>query len=232
MLLLLIEQQWPLDEVVFYNTGMEFNCVYEIRDKIKPLLETHGIKFVELRPKNSFLFDMFDRTVKNRNTDGFHYGYSWCGGRCRWQTRKKTKAIEEYKESLSDSVTDYIGIAADEKSRIARNSTGGKRLPLVEVGFTEEMCLQYCNSKGYEWIERSEDGLPIDLYRILDRVSCWCCTNKNLKELRSIYRYLPKYWERLRFLQGRTERPMKREGSVFELEERFQKEELKHESIC
>jgi len=30
MLLRLIEEKKPLDEVVFYNTGMEFKCIYKI----------------------------------------------------------------------------------------------------------------------------------------------------------------------------------------------------------
>ena len=37
MLLKLIEEKWPLDEVVFYDTGMEFQAIYYIRDKVKKL---------------------------------------------------------------------------------------------------------------------------------------------------------------------------------------------------
>lgn len=37
MLIRLINEQRPLDEVVFYDTGMEFNAIYEIRDKIVPI---------------------------------------------------------------------------------------------------------------------------------------------------------------------------------------------------
>lgn len=73
---------------------------------------------------------------------------------------------------------------------------------------------------GYFW---EENGFR--LYDILDRVSCWCCANKNLKELRNIYTHLPEYWNRLKEIQARTDRPMKGEGkSVFDLEERFRKE--------
>ena len=65
----------------------------------------------------------------------------------------------------------------------------------------------------------------VELYDILDRVSCWCCQNKNLKELKNIYMYLPEYWQRLRGLQSRIDSPMKGVGkSVFQLEERFKKE--------
>ena len=84
----------------------------------------------------------------------------------------------------------------------------------------EKDCLQYCYDKGFNW---EEDG--IELYSILDRVSCWCCCNKNLKELKNYYKYLPNYWSKLKELQSKTDRPMKyNKYSVFDLEERFENE--------
>ena len=38
MVLRLIEENRPLDEVVFYDTGMEFQAIYNVRDKLLPLL--------------------------------------------------------------------------------------------------------------------------------------------------------------------------------------------------
>lgn len=80
MLLRLLEDGYPLDAVVFYDTGMEFNAIYLIRDRIKEVLDDRGIEFVELHPEEPFLYSMLDREIKYRNKDGFHYGYGWCGG--------------------------------------------------------------------------------------------------------------------------------------------------------
>lgn len=193
MLLRLLEENYPLDAVVFYDTGMEFQCIYKIRDKVKIILEQHGIGFVELKPQELFLYSMLERPIKFRNKDGFHYGYGWCGGPCRWGTKNKIRAIQKYKQSLMDDVTDYVGIAADEESRFDKAKQEGKRMPLVEWGMTESDCLSYCHDRGFYWLERAY-GLGVeyvDLYEILDRVSCWCCSNKNLKELRNIYEHLP-----------------------------------------
>ena len=41
----------PLDEAVFYDTGMEFDAIYAERDRMPPLLRENGIRYVELRPK-------------------------------------------------------------------------------------------------------------------------------------------------------------------------------------
>lgn len=96
---------------------------------------------------------------------------------------------------------------------------------------TEVDCLNYCYSKGYSWLEKTHSrfyDLPkeIGLYKILDRVSCWCCRNKNLKELKNIcYYFSNSYWAKLRYIQiGLEHMPMKQSGSVFELEKRFKKE--------
>lgn len=222
MVLLLIEKGCPLDEVVFYDTGMEFNAIYKIRDKIKPILEAKGIKFTELHPQNSFLYDMLLRPVTSKQK-GAHKGYGWCGGVCRWGTTWKTKAIDHYAEGAENH---YIGIAVDEPERLKR-LVKPKCSPLSEWGMTEMDCLAYCHSKGFTW---DENG--IDLYSILDRVSCWCCANKNRKELKNIYLYLPEYWERLKILQASIDRPMKKfnsreygeYGNVFDMEKVFAKE--------
>lgn len=54
MLLKLIETEKPLDEVIFYNTGMEFECVYHIRDRVIELLKQHNITYTELHPDEPF----------------------------------------------------------------------------------------------------------------------------------------------------------------------------------
>ena len=224
MLLRLIEEKYPLDFVVFYNTGMEFQAIYNLRDGIRPLLSKNNIEFIELHPKNSFLYDMIERPVSSK-AKGDHFGYGWCGGLCRWGTSEKIKAIKQFKKSLCDQVVDYVGIAADETKRFEKSRQEGKILPLVEWNMTEKDCLEYCLQRGYHWYEESQTG-KIDLYEILSRVSCWCCCNKNLKELKNINRYLPYYWDKLKDLQRKIDRPFKgyyngTPQGIFELEGKF-----------
>lgn len=233
MVLRILEENLPLDEVIFFDTGMEFDSIYRNREKMKRLLAERKILFSELSSKNHFLFDMFVRPIKYRDPQSkpypIHYGYEWCGGRgIRWGTSGKLSSImNHYKEYYpNEEITEYVGIAADELERIKENGRNGiiKTYPLVDWGMTEKDCLTYCYDSGWSW---DENG--VELYSVLDRVSCWCCQNKNLKELKNIYMYLPEYWQRLRGLQSRIDSPMKGVGkSVFQLEERF-KREIKQE---
>lgn len=215
MLLKIIEKGYPLDEVVFYDTGMEFQAIYNIRDKVIPILTAHNIKYTELKPEQPFEYTMFEKPVKKK--DGtIGKGYSWCGGRCRWGTTEKLKAIEKYCKGC----VEYVGIAADEPERLNKERKGNKIFPLAELNMTERECLLYCYEKGFNW---NEDG--VELYSILDRVSCWCCANKNLKELKNYYKHLPKYWDKLKELQTKTNRPMKyNKYTVFDLEKKFKVE--------
>lgn len=153
MLLMLIEKKYPIDYVVFYNTGMEFDSIYHIRDIVKKQLKELNIEFVELNPQEPFWISMLIREIKYRKKDGYHYGYSWCGGACRWGTTGKLQAIDKFKKTINDDVTDYVGIAADEPQRFEKAKYEGKVLPLVEWNMTEADCLAYCRSKGYTWQE-------------------------------------------------------------------------------
>ena len=66
MVLLLIEMGYQLDEVIFFNTGMEFEAIYNVRDRLIPILEEHGIKYTELEPQKPFLYNMLERPVKSK----------------------------------------------------------------------------------------------------------------------------------------------------------------------
>lgn len=221
MLLMLIAKGYPLNEVVFYDTGMEFEAIYHTRDQMLPRLEQLGIKYTRLEPENPFLFDMLERPVCSKQK-GTHQGYGWCGGLCRWGTTGKLKAIDRYAEARDAMV--YVGIAADETPRLEKERKPYKLHPLAEWGMTKADALAYCYENGFSWLEGT-----IRLYDVLDRVSCWCCCNKNLRELRNMCIYLPEYWERLKDLQRKIDRPMKgyykgKPRGVFELEQRFRAE--------
>ena len=211
LLLELIRRKYPLDEVVFFDTGWEFPVMYEHIEKCKKICEENGIKFVTLHPEKPFDYYMFDHITKSGKN-----GYSWCGGNCRWGTTFKTQALDKNAQLNKGNIV-YIGIASDETARLAKERAEYKRFPLAEWGITEADCLQGCYAAGFDW-----GGM----YEYLDRLSCKFCKNKNLKELRNIRKHYPTVWKELKDYQRRTERPYKGEGkSVFDLEKRFEFEE-------
>ena len=194
MLILLVERGEPLDEVVFYDTGVEFDAIYRNRDKVvKNLLAPNGIKYTELRYSKPFFYYMLSHEYTGRDGKKKR-GYGWCGGVCRWGTKQKTATLDKY---IGDVTRHYVGIAADEKNRLP---CIGKITPLADWGITEAEALRICYAHGYDF-----DGL----YRILKRVSCWCCRNKNLQELAAYKQYLPEYFGKLCLLEQQIGEPMK-----------------------
>lgn len=228
MILRLIAGGYPLDEVIFYDTEMEFQAIYNNRDKLSEILKEKGIKFTVIKNELPFTYRAFEKEIKTKS-GLIKHGFNWCGARVRWNTNGKLSSINKYyKETYGkEIIIEYIGIAADEsvrveKSRVKRQKTV-KLYPLVEWGMTEKDCLQYCYSQGWNW---SENGY--ELYDLLDRVSCWCCANKNQKELRNIYRYLPEYWEKLKWYEDKCQIPYKKKGIKY-FEEKFDSMERKQD---
>lgn len=195
MVLKLIETKAPLDYIVFYDSGVEFQAVYTVIGQLMALTPVTA-EFVVLHPETNFLSEFKTKKVNKRN-GAQQIGMGWCGGRCRWATAKKVDTIKAFLKTLGDDIIQYIGIAADERERMKDDPR--ILYPLVEWGMTELECLRYCFDNGIHWYEPSfavASG-QVELYDILDRVSCWCCANKNIKELRHIHDFLPHYWHRL-----------------------------------
>lgn len=222
MVLLLMEKGYPLDEVIFYDTEMEFQSIYHNCSRLEQILTETNIKFTILKDLLPFRFRAFEKEIHSKNGTT-KYGYDWCGGIRRWGTSGKLSAISKhYKENYGDEViVEYVGIAADERNRVEkyrrkRNKTI-KLYPLVEWGMTEQDCLEYCYHHGWNWQENGHN-----LYEILDRVSCWCCANKNQREIRNIITYLPDYWEKIKEYEQKCNVPYKGKSCGY-FEEKWRK---------
>lgn len=218
MVLKLLEMEYPLDEVISYITDAEFKAVVNVIERLKELCEQKGVKYTILEPDKTFTYHMTEKPVMKRN-GSIQYGYKWCGGTARWGTAMKLDAIAKHNKTYGDeAIVEYVGIAVDESNRINRQKNGNrvKVYPLVEWGMTEADCLEYCYSKGWHW---NENGY--ELYDLLDRVSCRCCKNKNLNELRNIYHFLPEVWQELKNLQDEIGMPYKDGKTIHDIEARF-----------
>ena len=210
MLLLMIEKGIQIDEIIFLDTGVEFPEMYKHIEKIEKYINR---SITKLKAENRYEYMMFNYEKKKGKNKG-QKGYSWPDFRNRWCTKYfKQQVIARYlKEKYNSNVTEYIGIAADEIPRLEKNKNKNNKFPLAEWGIIEKEALEYCYNKGFDW-----DGL----YEKFDRVSCWCCPLKNLKELKVIYKEYPKYWEKLKEWDSKTYRKFRADYSILDLEKKF-----------
>ena len=222
MVLTLIEKQYPLDYVLFFDAGKEFKSIYRNWEKLTEILKANNIQYQRLQPVKSFDYLFSEHEVKTRTGENKN-GYSWCGGCTRWMTTIKVNTINSFYDLfLGETIVEYVGIARDEADRVAfkRSDRTVKVYPLILWGMSENDCLVKCYKSGFNWKEDND----VDLYDVLDRVSCFCCGNKNLKELKAIYQYLPEYWNKLKQMQLKTDRTFRDTESIFDLEKRFKDE--------
>ena len=225
MLLRMLEEEMPVDIILFCDTGLEFPALYEHIDKVE---RNTGRKITRIHADESFEYLFCEKPVERKENTQFskkyglnHKGYGWAGPKMRWCTEKlKTQPREQYLRKLKEEydIIEYVGLAADEGYRLERrcNQRGNCRHPLIEWNMTEEDCLAYCKERGYDWS---------GLYDYFTRVSCWCCPLQNLEELRKLYKHFPELWEQLKKWDDMTWRSFRADYSVKELEIRFDFEE-------
>ena len=214
MLLRLLEEGRPVDDIVFCDTTAEFPQMYEHIAQVEKYI---GRKITILRPEHDFEYMMLEYEKKSGKK-----GYGWPNGRTRWCTGYfKKHRVNRYLRGIGDQVAQYLGIAADEANRTKHNNDGRTVLyPLIEWGMTEADCLQYCYDRGFTW-----GGL----YKKFHRLSCYLCPFKSLNELRIIRRDFPELWKHMMELD---EKCIKNDGysfrpncSIADLDARFEREE-------
>lgn len=170
-----------------------------------------------MKSDKDFDYYMFDHIKKSQNNNQINVGYGWAQNTCRWCTGLlKRNVINKYLKEIRNEykITQCIGIAFDEGYRLIRkhNTNDIYRHPLAEWGWTEDMSLQYCNCNGYDW-----EGL----YKIFNRVSCWCCPFKTLNENRNLYTMFPNLWQELKYMDHRAWNNYTANYTVDDLEKRF-----------
>lgn len=209
MLLRMLEENIPVDEILFCDTGKDFpDMLFHIEKVDEYIKKNYNKSITKLKDEKSFDYYMFEHE-KTRGKNKGKKGYGWATMKCRWCTTiLKNNVIHRYLSNYKDEgYEEYIGIAYDEQERIKN-----KNYPLVDWKMTEKDCLEYCYNKGFDW-----NGL----YEHFDRLSCWCCPLKNLKELKILYKYYPELWQELKEMDKKSYNKFKYNYSVEDLDKKF-----------
>lgn len=216
MLLLLIEKNYPIDEIIFVDTTKEFPEILENVDKVEQLISP--LKITRLKLDFDYFFsDIILVKGKNKGKSG----YGWPDFRNRWCTTRKIRMMDNYLDDIKYTAKRYIGLACDEKHRVDRGTKYKNVLyPLVDWKMTEQDCLKYCYSRGLDL-----GGL----YNKFSRVSCYCCPLQRVGELRTLYNDYPALWDNMLEMDKRSPRKFRKDKSLQDFEDRFTKENMQME---
>ena len=218
MLLRMIELGIPIDEVRYFDCGSwEFPQMVEHIRKVERIIP---IPITRMRYKYNLDY-LFSEKITRKGNTGYGFPtmvYRWCTGKKR---DTLVKGMERHK------TVQYIGYTIDELQRMGRSTVRSdrrgiqNRFPLIEWGWSEKDCLEYCYSKGFDW-----GGL----YNYFDRVSCWCCPFQGIRELRNLRKFFPGLWARLLDMQTESWNAFKMDGTtVFDFDKRFAEEDRQME---
>lgn len=179
------ELGWPLDRIVHAEVWAtdtipaDLPPMIEFKKKADTIIKDWFGIAVEHRRGRLTYEQAFYRILGGKNRPGEIYGWPFPRGPyCNSDV--KMLPLDE----IERGNVVYVGIAADEPNRF-HNLTDTKKSPLVEAGYTEAMCREWCE----------ENDLLSPIYTTATRGGCWFCHNQGVNQLRLLRKNYPEYWE-------------------------------------
>jgi len=214
MLLKMLDEKMPIDEVIFIDSSVEFPQLYSHIKKVDDyLFKDRGLRIKTIRAPHTYEYYLGEHVKKNGQVGYGHPDFKnqWCT-----QLLKKSVIKRYFNEHYKGlKIIEYHGIAYDEIERSKKNKEKVVRYPLIEFKMTEKDALEYSYAKGFDF-----GGL----YKDFVRVSCFCCPMKRIGELRILHDKYPELWERIRKMDKKSFRKFRPTESFDDLDKRFNRE--------
>lgn len=207
---------WPLDRIVHAEVWAtdsipaDLPPMVEFKKKADEIIfDRYGIEVEHIRHKLSFEEMLYQKKRRGKYI-GEIYGFPLTVSSAGWCKNLKIMNKLNPRNAIS-----YIGIACDEPKRF-HNLTEMKRSPLVEAGWTEEMCRERC----------VENDLLSPIYTTATRGGCWFCPNQSVDQLRLLRKNYPDLWALLLKWDADSPVSFKADGhTVHDFDKRFQLED-------
>lgn len=177
---------WPLDRIVHAEVWAtdtipaDLPPMVEFKAKADEIiLARWGIRVEHYRAKCAYDSRFYSKRGERAIHPGAIIGWPMVGG--NWCQKLKLSALKQIQSDKS--AIQYIGIAAEEPAR-NKILSDRKRSPLIEAGWTEAMCREWCE----------QNDLLSPIYTTAARGGCWFCHNQGVEQLRLLRRNYPEYW--------------------------------------
>jgi len=213
MLLMMLEDGYKIDDIIFADTGMEYPEMYDYINKVEKYL---GRKITFLKPYKSYKEAFYTKFQRGKFNDNI-YGFPTLRG--KWCVRYlKLKPLDKYSKTIKGEYTIWVGIAFDEPKRYGRLiKVKYKRSYLYENKITDGDCLVYLKSKN----------LLNPLYEKFTRLGCWICGNQKINDLRILRKDYPDLWREAIELEKDSKTTFNPNGLTFKkLDGRFAREDM------
>lgn len=208
---------WPLDRIIHAEVWAtdtipaDLPPMVEFKAKADRIIrKRYGIEVEHIRAKKTYQDGFYSICTGKSKCAGKNYGWPlqrgpWCNSRLKQSVLHK----------IGKFGVQYIGIAADEPNRF-HNLTETKKSPLVEAGWDEAYCRQWCE----------ENDLLSPIYTTATRGGCWFCHNQGVNQLRLLRKNYPDLWALMLKWDGDSPVTFKADGhTIHDFDRRFQMED-------
>lgn len=218
---LLLKNGYPVDEIIFCDTLLEFDEMYDYIEKIKKYFKKRYKKEITvLKPKSTFEKWCYG-TIAKGERKGQIRGIPTADGMCYWRREAKVRPLERYvdKKYSSKSISANMFLHTNSRSRKLikdRNKViylgytlGEQRSVNAEIKNTryeyplqdifkmkESDCLQYLEKQEMQNI----------LYNFFTRLGCFLCPFQSKKSWYEIWLNFPKLWEYCKNIEKELEK--------------------------
>lgn len=195
LLFKLIQNKYPLDYIVFSDTGVEFPEMCKHINNIKSMFVD---KFLIIKNKYSFIDYMTTYKRKRGKYKGLPYGFPT--RKYRWCTKMlKIYPTKKFIKTLKGQVINYIGYSTDEikrwdKLKKKEDDKVKYLAPLItDFEMNSKDTLLFSRSLGFTW-----GGL----YKYMKRASCFLCPLQSKSSMFYLYKDRPELWSIIKELEN------------------------------
>jgi len=186
MTLRLLELGEPVDYIVFNDTGLEHDEMYEYIDKLDVFFQRkYKKKIIRLHPSKSFESWTFGKTTKGEKI-GMIRGTPRVSLPCFWRRESKEYPLARWlKEQGITNYIKYAGYTSTETERATNMGLFKYRAPLIEWGWDE------ADVQTYLKLNQMENKL----YQHFSRTGCAVCPKQRLDDKYMVWKHYPKHWD-------------------------------------
>jgi len=193
---LLLKNGYPVDYIVFHDTLIELDEMYEYIEKLKKYFkERYNKEIIVTKPKFDFETLIFRKRVRGNRKGEVAGLFDASSPFCEWRREAKIKPFERFlKEKNIKNYKIYIGFTTDEKHRVNRDNKE-QIFPLIDYfNMSENDCKRYL----------VEQEMENPIYRYFNRTGCAICPFQSKRDFYTLYKHYPKWWNYMKDIEKRV----------------------------
>lgn len=185
MTLRLLELGEPVDYIIFNDTQLEHDEMYDYIDKLDHFFQRkYNKKIIRLKADKNFEEWVFGKTTKGENI-GMTRGTPRVSLPCFWRREAKEYPTTRWlkKQGITEYIK-YIGYTANETLRAKNMEEYKSKAPLIEWGWVESDVQAYLK----------DNQMENKLYQHFTRTGCAVCPKQKMDDKYMLWKHYKKHW--------------------------------------